>query len=312
MTETTPGPARRLGRSGLAAFPLAIDGSVFGWAAGVEETAEVLDAFTAAGGSLISTADHYATGRSEYMIGRWLAEKACRDRVIVATKIGRHPDAPGLSARSIPVAIEASLERLAVDRIDLLSFDGEDPRVPIEESLRAVQPFVADGRIGALGAANYSAAGLLTAEAAADEHDLPRFAVTLHEYNLMERHGYENGVAPEARRLGIDTLARLPLASGYLTGAYRDKKRRPASSLFEGALAYIGRRGAKVLDVLKSIAEAHGTREGSVAIAWLLARPGIAAAVVRAPDAESFGELFDAATLQLTPEELARLDKVSA
>lgn len=311
MTETFPAPERRLGRSTLHAFPLAIDGSVFGWAAGVDETAEVLDAFVAAGGSLISTADHYATGRSEYMIGRWLAEKACRDRMVVATKIGRHPDAPGLSARSIPLAIEASLERLSVERIDLLSFDGEDPRVPIEKSLRAVQPFIADGRIGAIAAANYTGAGLAKAEAAAEQHELPRFAVTLSEYNLMERRGYESTVAPEARRLGIDTLARLPLASGYLTGAYRDKRHRPASSLFEGALAYIGRRGSKVLDVLTSIARAHDSTEAAVAVAWVLARPGIAAAVIRAPDAESLTGLFDAATLVLTPEELARLEKVS-
>ncbi|NQX12957.1 aldo/keto reductase [Microbacteriaceae bacterium VKM Ac-2855] len=312
MPEITPTAARALGRSGLSAFPLALDGSVFGWAAGADATAEVLDAFVAAGGTLISTADHYATGRSEYMIGRWLADNACREQLVIATKIGRHPDAPGLSARSIPFAIEASLERLAVERIDLLSFDGEDPRVPIEESLRAVQPFVQDGRVGAIAAANYSGAGLAAAEDIALQHGLPRFAVTLNVYNLMERRGYEQGVAPDARRLGMDTLARLPLASGYLTGVYRDKNKRPASSLFEAALAYIGRRGSKVLDVLRSVALAHDTNEGSVAIAWLLARPGIAAAVVRAPDAESLAEVFAAATLILSPDELARLDKVSA
>ncbi|PTL74211.1 alcohol dehydrogenase [Rathayibacter caricis DSM 15933] len=309
--ETPAAPQRTLGRTGLPVHPLALDGSVFGWAAGIDDTTEALDAFAALGGTLISTADHYATGRSEYMIGRWLEASGARERMLVATKVGRHPDAPGLAPGDVRAAVEGSLERLGT-RIDLLSFDSEDPEVPIEESLAAVAPFLANGSVGALGAAHFSGEALARAEEAATLHGLPVFSVVVAEYNLMERKDYESDVAPEVIRQELGTLARLPLASGYLTGAMRHRSDEPQSVMFEAALDYVGRHGSKVLAALDEIAEAHGTNPGTVALAWVLSHQEVSAAVVRARGAEELESVFGAASLPLTRSDLAQLDRASA
>lgn len=308
--ETPPQP-RTLGRTGLAVHPLALDGSVFGWAAGIDDTTEALDSFAQLGGTLISTADHYATGRSEYMIGRWLESSGLRERLLVATKVGRHPDAPGLAAEDVRIAIEGSLERLGT-RIDLLSFDSEDPEVPLEESLAAVVPFLENGSVGALGAAHFSGAALAAAEEAARSHGLPALSAVVAEYNLMERKQYESDVAPEVLRQGLGTLARLPLASGYLTGRLRHRSDEPESPMFEAALDYVGRHGNRVLAALDEIAEAHGTNPGTVALAWVLSHQEVSVAIVRARGAAELESLFGAASLQLTRSDLAQLDRASA
>jgi aryl-alcohol dehydrogenase-like predicted oxidoreductase len=142
---------RALSTTGVTVFPVAVDGSVFGWAAGIEHTLEVLDAFVEQGGQLISTADHYAGGRSEVMIGTWLARRGLRDGVLLATKVGRHPDNPGLSPRNVTNAVEASLERFGTDRIDVLSFDGDHPQTPVDETLEAVDALVRAGKVRFLG-----------------------------------------------------------------------------------------------------------------------------------------------------------------
>ncbi|MWV49502.1 aldo/keto reductase [Rathayibacter sp. VKM Ac-2803] len=307
----TPPPFRTLGRTGLPVHPLALDGSVFGWAAAIDDTTEALDSFAALGGTLISTADHYATGRSEYMIGRWLESSGTRDRMLVATKVGRHPDAPGLAAADVTSAVQGCLERLGT-RIDLLSFDSEDPEVPIEESLAAVAPFLADGTVGAIGAAHFSGAALAAADEAAQTLGLPAFAVVIAEYNLMERGAYESDVAPEVERQGLATLARLPLASGYLTGRFRSRSDEPESVMFEAALDYIGRHGNRVLGVLDEVAEVHGTNPGTIALAWVLSHQEVAAAVVRARGAAELESLFGAAAVPLTRSDIAQLDRASA
>lgn len=307
----TPPPPRTLGRTGLPVHPLALDGSVFGWAAGIDDTTEALDSFASLGGTLISTADHYATGRSEYMIGRWLESSGRRDAMLVATKVGRHPDAPGLAARDVRAAVEGSLERLGT-RIDLLSFDSEDPEVPIEETLAAVAPFLANGSVGAIGAAHFSGAALAEAEQAALALGLPALSAVVAEYSLMERSGYEADVAPEVVRQGLGTLARLPLASGYLTGRLRHRSDEPESVLFEAAVDYVGRHGNKVLAVLDEIAESHGTNQGTVALAWVLSHPEVSVAIVRATGAAELESLFGAATLPLTRSDIAQLDRASS
>ncbi|NQX06213.1 aldo/keto reductase [Rathayibacter sp. VKM Ac-2856] len=311
LAPETPLPPRLLGATGLPVHPVALDGSVFGWAASIDETTEVLDAFAQLGGTLISTADHYATGRSEYMIGRWLEQSGRREELLVATKVGRHPDAPGLAAEDVRIAIEGSLERLGT-RIDLLSFDSEDPEVPIAESLAAVAPFIESGAVRALGAAHFSGAALAEAEQAARELGLPAFTAVIAEYNLMERKQYEADVAPEVLRQGLGTLARLPLASGYLTGQLRHRSDEPESVMFEAALDYVGRHGNKVLAALDEVADAHASNSGTVALAWVLAHQEVSAVIVRARGAEELASIFGAATLPITRSEIAQLDRASA
>lgn len=302
-SSSTP-PARR-------PLQLAIDGNVFGWAAGIEATAEALDAFANAGGTMISTADHYAGGRSEIMIGNWVSSRSARDRVVLATKIGRHPDTPGLSAANIVEATEASLLRLQTDYIDILSFDGDDPHVPLLESLTAAAALIESGKVRAIAASGYSGSRLREAMETVREEGLPGFRAVFAVYNLMQRRAYERDVAGAAADYGLGVFARLPLANGFLTGRYRSKSDVPDSVMFNDAVEHIGRHGFKVLKVLETVAAETETSPAVVALAWLRSKPGIVAPVVRASNASRILELTGAAELVLTREQILALDAVS-
>ncbi|HEY8590674.1 MAG TPA: aldo/keto reductase [Naasia sp.] len=312
MNAVAPTPvSRQIGNTGVGVFPYAIDGSVFGWTAGFDAAIEVLDEFHAAGGTLVSTADHYAGGRSEVMIGAWLDRHPQRDRVVIATKIGRHPDAPGLRRRTILAAVDASLERLRTGFIDILSFDGDHPETPLEESLTAVAELMAAGKVRHLAVSDFSGARLLEAQRVATTLGLPWPEAVFAEYNLLERRRYEAELAPviDSYRLGM--LARLPLASGYLRGDFRTRDDLPSSPMFAAALRYVGRRGNKVLDTLETISHDVGENIGRVAIAWVLSRPHVAAVVVRAKDGPALLDMIPAVEVQLSRHHLALLDKVT-
>ena len=302
---------RELARTGLMVNPVALDGSLFGWASGVDSTAAILDHFRAAGGNLVSTADHYAGGRSEVMIGSWLRSVRDRSSVVVATKVGRHPDAPGLSQRSILRAVESSLERLGTDYVDILSFDGDDPDTPIEESLEAVDRLIRDGKVRFLSASRFTAARIGEAAQISRDSGFPSFAVVVVEYNLMDRSAYEAELAPIARELGRGAIVRLPHANGYLRGEFRSQDEIPENIVFDNARRHIGRRGNRVLAALAEVAAELETTSAAVALAWVLVKPGIAAAAVRVTHPEQLNELFGAATLPLTRQQVALLDSAS-
>ena len=312
LANSASGPvSRRVGSTGMAVYPIALDGSVFGWATDAKATADVLDLFYAAGGDLISTAAHYAGGRSEIMIGSWLARHDQRDRLVIATKVGRHPDALGLSARAVRRGVAASLERLQLERIDVLGLDGEDPSTPIEETLTTIAELQAEGRVGHLSASGFSPSGLRDAIKVARRLEVPGVMLLLAEYSLLERRLYEEELAPLALNADLGVLARMPLASGYLRGDFRSRHDKPASPMFQGAMRYVNRRGAAVLAVLDEIAAEVGQHVGRVALAWLLSKPGVVAPVVRVPTARALADLLPGAALMLTPAQLARLDRIS-
>jgi aryl-alcohol dehydrogenase-like predicted oxidoreductase len=303
---------RALSTTDVTVFPVAVDGSVFGWAAGIEHTLEVLDAFVAEGGQLISTADHYAGGRSEVMIGTWLARRGVRDRVLLATTVGRHPDNPGLGPRNLTNAVEACLERFGTDHLDVLSFDGDHPETPVDETLEAADALVRAGKVRFLGETGYTIARLREIHSIASTAAYPVFRVALSEYNLLARSFVEQELGPLARELGMSILARLPLADGYLTGSYRTRDRLPDSVMFAGAFRHIGRKGNKVLAALEQVAAEQERPLATIAIAWVLAKPGITAAAVRARDADQLRELLAATEVQLTRQQVAALDAASA
>jgi aryl-alcohol dehydrogenase-like predicted oxidoreductase len=313
MTQVAWTPvSRRIGNTGMAVYPLALDGSVFGWSADAATTAEAIDLFVGVGGNLISTADHHAGGRSEVMIGSWLRRSQQRDHLVIATKVGKHPDALGLGDDSIRRAVDASLERLSTDYIDLLSFDGDDPDVPIEESLTAVADLIAAGKVHHLSAANWSGERLREAIAVGRRLEMTGITTVIAEYNLLEREPYESEIAPVAFAQDLGVLARMPLAYGYLLGQLRSRADRPLSPMFAPALKYVGRRGSRVLAVLDDLAWETGASIGQVALAWLLARPLISAPVIRVHDAATLVDLLPAVDLALTCEQIERLDRVSA
>lgn len=314
MTWTAPEatPARRaIGSTGLFVHPIGLDGSIFGWAAGPDNTATVLDVYTAAGGNFVSTADHYAGGRSEVMIGSWLRSRRIRGEVVLATKVGKHPDNPGHTPQAVLAAVDASLERLGVDHIDLLSLDGENEGVPLVDTLGAMAQLVDAGKIRAVGVAGFGREALTRLDEAA-EFGLPSVQAILTEYNLLRRAEYEHEIQSFAVKHDSCGVAKLPLANGFLTGAFRRTEDFPTSGMFMDAVQYDDKKARKVLATLDDISAELDETPGRIAVAWVLSRPGIAGAIARCRNADQVAEFLEAAVLDLAPEHVARLDKVSA
>ena len=302
---------RRVPGTDVAVHPVAVDGSVFGWASGVEETVRILDAMAGYGGNLVSTADHYAGGRSEVMIGGWLRSLSDRGRVLIATKIGRHPDAPGLSARNVVRAAEASLLRLETDYIDILALDGVDPSTPIDETLEAVDQLRRAGKVRFLSLSGFPADKVREVSALATSAVYPPIRLVSVAYSLMQRREFESELATVIDELDIGVVARRPLASGFLSGEFRFKDDVPSSPLFADALRHVGKWGSHVLQAVREVAEQRGDSMSRTALGWVLSKPGIVAAVVQVRSAEQLLALASPEEVVLTRHQVSVLDRAS-
>jgi aryl-alcohol dehydrogenase-like predicted oxidoreductase len=301
----------RLGDTGMAVHPLALGGSTFGWTLGSDEAFDVLDRFAGTGGDLVDTADSYAAGRSESIIGSWMASRGTRDRMRVMTKVGRHPDHQGLAPAAIRAAVDDSLMRLRTDRIDVLFFHGDDPTVPLEESLGAVGALVADGKVLSIGASDLPPERLIEARVLA-ANGLPRFELLTTRYNLMERRPFEGPAELVAHAQGVGVLPYFALASGFLGGQVRRRAEVRRDARGERLARHLGRRGNRVLTALDEIAFAHGVQPATVALAWLLAKPTVVAPVASATRPDQVEALMAAASVELHRSELIELDRASA
>jgi aryl-alcohol dehydrogenase-like predicted oxidoreductase len=311
---------RPLGRSPLSVAPLAFGGNVFGWSADEKRSFELLDAFVDAGFNLVDTADGYSAwapgnrgGESETLIGKWLQRSGKRDQVVIATKVAKWVEHPGLSPLNIRQAVEGSLRRLQTDHIDLYQAHEDDATVPLHETLGAFARLIEEGKVRAIGASNYGADRFEEALKVSKEHGLPRYESLQPEYNLVSRAGYERELEPLARREDIGVIPYYALASGFLTGKYRSAADLAKSAARGGAVKkYLDSRGLGVLAALDDVAAAHQATPAQVALAWLMARPGITAPIASATSVEQLRELCAAADLVLAADEIARLDTASA
>lgn len=305
-------PARiAVGETGITAHPVVLGASTFGWTLGAEQAFAVLDRFVAVGGSLIDTADSYAAGRSESIIGMWMDSRGVRDRVRVMTKIGRHPDIAGLAPAQINAAVDASLMRLGVERLDLVHFHGEDPEVPLEESLGAIDALISAGKVAAIGASDFSPERLIEARVLA-ANGLPRFQTLTTRYNLMERRPFEGAPELVAHAQGLAVLPYFALANGFLGGQVRRRADVRHDARGARQARHLGRRGHRVLAAIDAVAFAHGVQPATIALAWLLAKPTVAAPVASATKPEQIDALVSAAAVELTRSELVELDRASA
>ncbi|WP_353809516.1 aldo/keto reductase [Agromyces sp. SYSU T00194] len=295
----------------LEVHPVGLGTTDFGWTLDAAGSGAVLDKFLFSGGNLITTVDSDAAGRAEFLVGSWMRARGCRDQVVLASRIGRHPDHPGLTPEHVTAAVDASLARLGTDRIDLLSFDGDDETVPLEESLGAVDALILAGKVRAIGAVDFSADRLLEARVLA-ANGLPRFATISTRYNLLDRSGFEGSLELVARAQGLAVLPYTSIASGFLAGTVRRRGdiRRDVRGTRAGA--YLTRRGTRVLATVDRIAATHGVRPAAVALAWLLSRPTVAAPVVDATAPEHVDDLMAAGALELTRADILDLDRISA
>jgi aryl-alcohol dehydrogenase-like predicted oxidoreductase len=308
---------RSLGTSGLSVSPLVLGGNVFGWTIDQKRSFEILDAFVAAGFNAIDTADSYSRwvpghqgGESESVIGNWLkANPGKRDRVLIFTKVGSDmgDGRKGLSAAWIERAAEDSLRRLQTDHIDLYQSHWPDPATPIEETLGAFDRLLRKGKVRAIGASNLDASQLNQALRVASERQLPRYASLQPEYNLYDRDKFEGDLQQLCVREKLGVITYFSLASGFLSGKYRSAADQGKSQ--RGAMIdkYLTARGHEILRALDAVAARHESTPAEVALAWLLAQPGVTAPIASATSLQQLASLTRASQLELTNAELQQL-----
>lgn len=310
---------RKLGSSDLEVFPLALGGNVFGWTADRDRSFAVLDAYTAAGGNFVDTADSYSAwvdgnsgGESETVLGQWFAARGNRDDVVLATKVSQHPEYPGLSAANIKAAADASLRRLGTDHIDLYYTHFDKPEVPVEEIIGALDELVKAGKVRHIAASNISAERLAASLEFSDREGLARYVALQPHYNLVSRDTYEGELRDLAEQAGLAAVPYYALAAGFLTGKYRPGTEVDSPRAGGAAKHLETEQGRRVLAALDEIAAAHEAPVATVALAWLAARPTVAAPIASARTVEQLPALLGVAELILTDDEVGRLTRASA
>lgn len=309
-----------LGNTGFEVAPLAFGANVFGWTADEPTSFRLLDAFVGAGYNLIDTADTYSRwvtgnkgGESETIIGRWIAQRGHHDDIVIATKVGSNMGYGHklLRKQYILQAVEASLSRLQIERIDLYQSHWDDENTPLEETLEAYDQLIREGKVKAIGASNHSMERLALALKTSTTCGLPRYATLQPEYNLYQRAGFEGDLQALCQREHLGVIPHSSLAAGFLTGKYRSEGDFAKSARGSGMAKYINERGIKILSALDEVSQRLEATPTQVSLAWLLAQPGITAPIVSATSLVQLEELLYATTLKLDAEALATLDDAS-
>jgi aryl-alcohol dehydrogenase-like predicted oxidoreductase len=293
--------------------PLILGGNTFGWTSDRDESFAVLDAFVAAGGRAIDTADVYSNwvpgnsgGDSETIIGEWFASRGRRDDVVIATKVFSLPERHGLSAANVRAAIDDSLRRLQTDHVDVYFAHRDDADVDQAEVAAVFDELVRAGKIREAGASNFSADRLRSAVAIARDAGLTAFTVAQDQYNLVDR-GLEETLVPTLLELGIVETPYYALASGFLSGKYRPGVEVDSARAGRAAQLLQDPRNVSLLETLDGIAAAHGVSVVAVALAWLRSRPSVTAPIASARVPEQVPALVESFGLELTADEVARL-----
>ena len=312
---------RTLGHTDITVVPLMLGGNVFGWTIDEAASFEVLDAFVARGLNFIDTADVYSRwvpgnqgGESETILGKWFKARGTREKIVLATKVGMDlgDRKEGLKAKYIVEAVEASLKRLQTDHIDLYQSHKDDESTPLDETLEAYQKLIAEGKVRAIGASNYTGARLREALRVSKDKGLPSYETLQPEYNLYDRKGYETDLEPVAEEFGLGVVPYFSLASGFLTGKYKTREDAKGAKRVSRVDKYFDARGEKILRALGEVAEETGAKEASVALAWLLARPSITAPIASATSPGQLEALAAAVELTLDAAAVKKLDEASA
>lgn len=312
---------REIGTSGIQVYPFCFGGNVFGWTIDEQQSFKILDAFVSAGFDFIDTADVYSAwapgnkgGESETIIGNWLKKSGKRDKVIIATKVGKPmgPGKKGLSKRYIRQAVEDSLKRLQTDYIDLYQSHYDDKETPLFETLDAFTDLLKEGKVRASGASNYDGIRLKEALQVSKDNGLATYQCLQPEYNLYERAYYENELEPVCRERNMGVITYYSLASGFLTGKYRSENDLSKSDRGQGVKKYLNPRGYRILSALDKVASSHNSTPAAVALAWVMARPGITAPIASATTVQQLQQLTAAASIDLDSESITLLNQASS
>jgi aryl-alcohol dehydrogenase-like predicted oxidoreductase len=312
---------RRLGQSSLYIAPLAFGGNVFGWTADEKTSFELLDAFVAAGFNFIDSADVYSRwypgnrgGESETILGKWLKSRGNRDKVVIATKLGIEmgPGKKGLSRAYMMRAVEASLGRLQTDYIDLYQSHRDDPDTAIEETLSAYGELIKQGKVREIGASAFSAARLSEALRLSSAHQLPRYQSLQPLYNLVERKDFEGALEALCRRENLGVIPYYSLASGFLTGKYRAAADAEGRARGSRVAKYMNDAGFRVLAALTEVANRCNAKPAQIALAWMIARPGITAPIASATNLYQLREIMRAPEIKLDRDAIEQIDRASS
>lgn len=308
---------REIGKSGLKITPLMLGGNVFGWTADEAASFAVLDAFVDQGGDAIDTADVYSAwapghegGESERVIGKWLKRSGKRNQVVIGTKVGMWPKQLGIKRANIIAACEGSLQRLGVETIDLYWLHRDDEATAAEEYVAALDELVKAGKVRAVGASNFKPGRFAEGLAESAKSGKARFDAQQPEYHLLNRE-IEAELMPLCAREGVSLLPYYGLASGYLTGKYRseaDKAKSPRGGRMD---KYMAGKGPAVLGVLDALCATHNATPAQIALAWIMAKPAIAAPIASATSVAQLDELMGALNVTLSGEDIVKLDAVS-
>jgi aryl-alcohol dehydrogenase-like predicted oxidoreductase len=310
-----------LGRSGLTVSPVCFGGNVFGWTLDREASFGMLDRCLDAGLNFVDSADAYSYwipgnkgGESETLIGEWMADRKARERMVIATKVGIDISTgkPNLKPAYIAKAVDASLKRLKTDYIDLYYAHRDDTTLPMAEVLGAFGDLVQAGKVRALGASNFTAERLSEAMTVRAQSGGGRYDVLQPEYNLYDR-GFEQSLQQACARHGIAVAPFFALGSGFLSGKYRSTADADKSPRGAGVVKrYLNPKGERVLAAMDQVAQETGANLSQIAIAWLIRKPTVVSAIASATTESQFRDLVAAATLDLTAEQMARLDQGGA
>lgn len=312
---------RKIGNSGLKVSPFAFGGNVFGWTVDEKESFKILDAFVDAGLDLIDTADVYSYwvpgnkgGESETIIGNWLKKSGKRSKVIIATKVGKSmgEGKKGLSRKYITQAVEDSLKRLQTDHIDLYQSHDDDKSTPLLETLETYTDLIKQGKVRAIGASNFDGIRFKEALKVSKDNGLAAYECLQPEYNLYTREYYEKELEPVCRERNIGVICYYALASGFLTGKYRSENDLSQSSRGQGVKKFLNPRGYKILAALDKVAAEYNVTPASIALAWVIARPGITAPIASATSIKQLDELIKSTQLNLKSDAIDLLNSASS
>ena len=303
-------------QSSLSVFPLCLGGNVFGWSADEEESLKVLDAYVKVGGNFLDTADVYSEwkegnrgGESERIIGNWMKKRGNRDSIVVATKVAKYSERPGLSAQNILSACDESLRRLQVDHIDLYYAHEDDEKTPLAESLEAFTTLVEAGKVRYIASSNYSALRMREALRISKEGGFASYIGAQNLYNLLDRDEYEGEVAEVISANNLSCIPFYGLARGFLTGKYKPGA-EVESVRNQGVTKYQNDRGWRTVEALREISKEHGSSIAAVALAWLRVQPTVSVPIASARTVQQLEEITQ--IVQLSGEEIARLSQITA
>lgn len=299
-----------LGETGFEVFPLMLGGAEFGWTIDLQESHAILDRYVELGGNAVHTADSFSGGRSEHILGQWMASRGVRDDVVLGVRVGAHPDNPGLDPVNLVRAVEASLTRLRTDRVDVLYLDATVGRAALEDALATAEWLVDTGKARTLGAYGLTAAQLVEARILASA-GYPRIMVLDVPYNVLRRSEFDGDLRLVASAQGMAVTPSHALQHGFLSGRHRSRAGAGVSARGAQLASSLNRRGSRTLRALDGVGSELGVPDAAVAVAWLLAQRIVAAPIVNALSPGQVDELVQGVGVRLSRAQLADIARAA-